>query len=191
MFQLSWDLFILVIFGIIIAYSFIIGKENTLKVIIGTYIAILTADGLGNLFKQYLLISKPFIQFLKLIGLGSQDKALILFKVLIFIIVIVAIAMKGSFEVKKDQGGGGVIGLMTHLIFAFLSAALAVSTLLIYVSGVSFVEGTTTISNAAVNSIYASSKFVKAMIDNYNIWFSLPAVSFVIWSFFRKSEPQA
>ncbi len=186
--QLSWDLFVLVVFTVIIAYSFIIGKENTIKVIIGTYIAILTADGLGNLFKEYLLVSKPFFQFLKLFGVNTQDKAFILFKVLVFILAIVVIAMKGSFEVRKEGSRNGVLGMIATLVFAFLSAGLVVSTLLTYVSGASFVQGSITISNAALNSIYSSSKLVKIMIDNYNIWFSLPAVTFVIWSIFKKKE---
>lgn len=187
--QLSWDLFVLVVFTVIIAYSFIVGRENTLKVIIGTYIAILTADGLGNLFKEYLLISKPFFQFLKLFGVNTQEKALILSKILVFIIATVIIAMKGSFEVRKEGSRGGFVGLLTHLIFSFLSAGLIVSTLLIYVSGASFVQGSVTIGNAAISSIYANSKLVKIMIDNYNLWFSLPAVAFVIWSLFKKKEP--
>lgn len=187
--QLSWDLFVLVVFTVIIAYSFIIGKENTLKVTIGTYIAVLTADGLGNLFKTHLLVSKPFFQFLKLFGVNTQDKAFILFKVVVFIIAIVIIAMKGSFEVRKEGSRGGTIGLISNLIFGFLSAGLIVSTLLTYVSGASFVQGAVTISNSALTSIYANSKLVKVMIDNYNLWFSLPAVTFVVWSLFKKKDP--
>jgi hypothetical protein len=60
--RLSWDLFIIVFFGVIIAYSFIIGRNQTLKIIIATYMAILTADGLGNLFQTYLLPTAPSLQ---------------------------------------------------------------------------------------------------------------------------------
>ena len=48
--ELSWDLFVLVFFVVIMAYSLIIGRDNTLKVILGTYVAALTADAAGNLF---------------------------------------------------------------------------------------------------------------------------------------------
>ena len=47
--NLSWDLFVIVFFAVIIAYSFIIGRNQTLKVIIASYIAILASDGIGNL----------------------------------------------------------------------------------------------------------------------------------------------
>lgn len=191
MLKLSWDLFVVVIFAVIIAYSFIIGKSNTLKVIIGSYIAILTADGLGNLFKQYLLSSKQVVLFLKFFGLGSEDKTMILVKVFVFILAIVIISMKGGFEVNGGANRGGVIGLIMNLIFGFLSAGLVVSTLLIYVSGASFVGGNVSILNNTLASAYAESQMVKLMIDNYNFWFALPAVSFLIASLFNKKEQVA
>lgn len=189
MLKLSWDLFVIVVFAVIIAYSFIIGKSNTLKVIIGSYIAILTADGLGNLFKQYLLSSKQVVLFLKFFGLGGEDKTMILVKVLVFILAIVIISMKGGFEVHESGSHGGVIGLIMNLIFGFLSAGLMVSTLLIYVSGASFVGGTVSILNNTLASAYAESQMVKLMIDNYNFWFALPAVAFLVASLFNKKEP--
>jgi hypothetical protein len=188
MLKLSWDLFVIVVFAVIIAYSFIIGKSNTLKVIIGSYIAILTADGLGNLFKEYLLSSKQVVLFLKFFGLGGEDKTMILVKVLVFILAIVIISMKGGFEVHDSGSHGGVIGLIMNLIFGFLSAGLVVSTLLIYVSGASFVGGTVSILNNTLASAYAESQMVKLMIDNYNFWFALPAVSFLVASLFNKKE---
>ena len=188
MLKLSWDLFVIVIFAVIIAYSFIIGKTNTIKVIIGTYIAILTADGLGNLFKQYMLSSKEIVMFLKFFGLGNEDKTMILVKVMIFILAIIIIAMKGSFEVREDIGKTGVIGLILNTIFGFLSAGLVISTLLIYVSGASFVGGNVSILNNTLAAAYAESEMVKLMIDNYNFWFAVPAVAFLFMSLFNKKE---
>lgn len=188
MLKLSWDLFIIVIFAVIVAYSFIIGRENTLKVIIGSYIAILTADGLGNLFKEYALSSKQFVALIKFAGLGSEDKTMILFKVIMFIVAIVIISMKGGFEVKGGTERRGVIGMIINLIFGFLSAGLVISTLLIYASGASFVAGNISILNNTLASAYAESPLVKLMIDNYNVWFSLPAVTFLVVSLFNKKS---
>lgn len=188
MLKLSWDLFIVVIFAVIIAYSFIIGKENTLKVIVGSYIAILSADGIGNLFKEYVLSSSQFVTFLKVIGLGSEDKSIIMIKVLVFIAAIVILSIRGGFDVKTNIGKDGVIGLILNLIFGVLSAGLVVSTLLVYASGASFVMGDITIANNSLAAAYSESDLVKMMIDNYNLWFALPAVSFVVLSLFNKSE---
>lgn len=187
MLKLSWDLFVVVVFAVIIAYSFIIGKESTLKVIIGSYIAILTADGLGNLFRQYLLGSHDFLTLLKFLGMTSEDKTMMLVKVLTFIFAIVIIAMKGNFEVKGGHHNG-IIGMIMNLIFGFLSAGLVISTLLIYVSGASFVGGNVNLINNTLAAAYKESDMVKLMIDNYNFWFAVPAVAFLVLSLFNKKQ---
>jgi hypothetical protein len=190
MLQLSWDLFIVVIFGVIIAYSFIIEKENTLKVTIGTYLAILTADGLGNLFKQYALTSKQFIMFMDFLGMQSQDQTMITIKIFTFIIAIVIMVVKGGFEIKPGIGKSGVIGLIMNLIFGFLSAGLVISTLLVYVSGVSFVGGAANITNSTLAAAYGDSQMVKLMIDNYDLWFALPSLCFLTASLFLREKTE-
>ncbi|MBU1018882.1 MAG: hypothetical protein ABII07_06085 [Patescibacteria group bacterium] len=169
--RLSWDLFIIVFFSVIIAYSFIIGKNQTLKVIIGTYLAILTADGMGNLFQQYLLPTIPSLQ-------GDQgDQALILMKIIVFIIVIVLVAVKGSFSVDVLSDKAMATRMMATFVFGVLNAGLIVSTILVFVSGFSFVNGFYGFMSAS--GLYMESEFVRMMVDNYNIWFSLPAIAFV------------
>ena len=60
--NLSWDLFVIVFFTVIIAYTFIIGRNQSIKVIISTYIAILAADGVSNLIDLYFLGANPTIK---------------------------------------------------------------------------------------------------------------------------------
>ncbi|OIP79780.1 hypothetical protein COW94_00870 [Candidatus Peregrinibacteria bacterium CG22_combo_CG10-13_8_21_14_all_44_10] len=168
--RLSWDLFIIVFFSVIIAYSFIIGKDKTLKVIIGTYLAILTADGLGNLFEQYLLPSIPSLA-------GPEGgQALILMKILVFIAVIVLITVKGGFsvDVLSDKTAG--TRMLATFVFGVLNAGLIVSTILVFISGFSFVNGF--YGMMSVTSLYQESDLVRMMVDNYNVWFSLPAIAF-------------
>jgi len=187
MLKLSWDLFVIVIFAVIVAYSFIIGKNNTIKVIIGSYIAILTADALGNLFKTYVLSSKETVIFLKFFGMSNEDQTMILLKVLVFIGAIIIIAIKGEFEVHA-KAHHGLVEMVMNFIFGFLSAGLVISTLLIYASGASFVSGNINIVNNALATAYKESDMVKLMINNYNIWFALPAVTFLLSSLFNKKQ---
>lgn len=175
--RLSWDLFIVVFFGIVIAYSFIIGRNSTLKVIISSYMAILCADGVGNLLNNYVLPN--------LTGLNASqgDQALILLKIFIFVLVIVILAIKGGFfvDVLEDQA------ISTRLIattaFGFLNGGLIVSTILVYVSGGSFVAGTLDVAKST--NIYLESELVQLMINNYDLWFALPAIAIVVVSFFE------
>lgn len=189
MLKLSWDLFVVVVFMVIIAYSFIIGKENTIKVIIGSYIAILTADGLGNLLRQYAASNTQAMAFIKMFGFGNENKTMIFAKVFVFVCAIVIIAIKGEFEIRKTaRHHNAVINMIMTLIFGFLSAGLIVSTLLIYVSGASFVQGNINMINNTLASAYAESQMVKMMIDNYNVWFAMPAVAFLVASLFNKKD---
>lgn len=179
--RLSWDLFIIVFFGVIIAYSFIIGRNQTLKVIIASYMAILTADGLGNICNTYLLPAAPALQG----ELGEQS--LVMLKIFVFVVVIVLLAIKGGFYVNLTPENSVPSRILSNLAFGFLNAGLVVSTLLVYLTGGSFVMGT--IQEAFQTNLYSESQIVKMMIDNYSIWFALPALAIVVVSFFeQKSE---
>ncbi len=174
---LSWDLFIVVFFTIIIAYSFIVGRNQTLKIIIGTYIATLTADGVSNLVQQYLGGPNPVLKFL---GGPNADEILISMKIFLFIIVIVIIAVRGGFVVSILSEHNMIVRLFMTFLFGVLNAGLLVSTLLLYVSGLSLIGadqiGTT-------STLGSDSIFVQLMIDNYSLWFSLPAIALVVLSF--------
>ena len=124
--RLSWDLFVLVFFGVVIAYSFIIGRNQTIKIIISSYMAVLTADGLGNLFETYALPVAPTLQ-------GEAGlQALVLLKIFTFVLTIVLLAIRGGFRVDILPEQSVVTRILANLSFGFLNAGLMVSTLLGY-----------------------------------------------------------
>lgn len=172
---LSWDLFIIVFFGVVITYSLLIGRNSTLKVIIATYMAILTADGLGNIFEQYLLPASP-----ALAG-DTGIQALILLKIAVFVIVILLLVVKGGFHMDILAERSMVFRLLSNLSFGFLNAGLIVSTLLVYLTGGSFVSGT--LHSALETNLYQESQLVQMMVDNYSVWFAIPAIAVVVISF--------
>lgn len=174
---LTWDLFVIVFFTIIIAYSFIVGRNQTLKIIIGAYIASLTADALTNLVDQYLGGPQPILKFLD--GPDS-DEFLIMFKIVIFILVTVVLAVRGGFEVGILGHHRLPIRLLMTFLFGFLNAGLIVSTLLLYISGLSLINAE---QIGTVASLGTDSPMVALMIQNHSLWFSLPAIAFVVLSF--------
>lgn len=178
--DLSWNLFIIVIFAVIICYSFIIGLHRTFKTIIASYLAILAADGLGNLFQQYFLGSDTFVKALDLISISNVDESLIFTKVIIFIAFIVVLTIKGVFKVEfTHEVDGSIAGILTG-IFGFMNAGLVVSTILVYLSGASFFQSSAIETN--IPEIYANSSLVRSMVDYYNFWFSMPVVGLLIAS---------
>ena len=46
---LTWDLLLILFFAIVIAYSFIVGKEESGKIIVASYVAAVAVQGLGNI----------------------------------------------------------------------------------------------------------------------------------------------
>ncbi len=185
-FDPSWDLFIIVFFAIVVAYSFIIGRNYTLKIIIASYIAILAADGLGNIFERYLFGANPAIPIL----VDAIDpQVLTLIKITVFVVTIVLIAIKGSFHIDLPLERQKIFNFFTTAIYGVLSAGLLVSTILVYASGTSFVEGDGTSVSSALQIIYKNSFLVQVMVDGYSWWFSLPALVFVISSFLSEKEP--
>lgn len=187
--NLSWDLFVLVFFVVIVAYSFIIGRDNTLKVILGTYVAALAADATGNLFGAYFKGSAILKEVLKFAALGNEDEAVIMVKVLVFIALVILFAVRGAFSVQTGEPGGFTKVVLSAL-YAVLSAGLVISVILVFVSGVSFIGGGgPQTTGTALWDIYSNSKLVKSIVANSYLWFSLPALAFLIQSLRgKKSE---
>lgn len=184
---LSWDLFILVFFAVVTAYSFIIGRNATLKVITATYVAILCADGIGNLFAKYLAGSEAFLKFLKLFSIGNSDQATAFFKVLVLIIIVVLVAVRGLFSYDASDDRPISLRLAITLLLGVLSAGLMMSAMLIFVSGQSLVTSIFTVSTM-LSDIYAQSRFVRIMIDYSNLWFFLPGMAILLISVFNKKS---
>jgi len=183
--NLSWDLFVIVFFAVIIAYSFIIGRNQTLKVIIASYIAILASDGIGNLIERYFLSEKPILGVFKHFG---GETSLVVLKIFIFVFTIVLITTRGKFTINMKKADTAFMNLALGLSYGVLCAGLITSTILIYTSGASLVQETSIIMNEAVLQMYRDSFMVQTMINNYNIWFSLPAITFVLSSFMGNQE---
>lgn len=180
----TWDLFILIFCVIIIAYSFIIGRDRTVKIIISSYIAILAADGVGNLVFTHFLAPDATFPVLN-IGLGSEYLAII--KVIGFIAAIVLVTLHGSFSADAKDDGSHLVSIGITMLYGALSAALIVSAILVYVSGGSFVtafvKDVSVMPSDLARSIYVQSQLAKLMIDNSALLFSLPALAFIISSF--------
>ncbi len=181
---LSWDLFVIVFFALIIAYSFIVGRNITLKIIIATYIAILTADGIGNILGSYV---SPRVLNLIFPRLDVFSAAIVL-KILLFVTVIVFLAMRGEFQVNLGEGSSRFFSILVNGFFGFLSAGLIVSTILFYISGGSFLQVTGAITSETILSLKRDSSLVRNLVDYYNIWFSIPAIAFAVSSFVKKGE---
>ena len=172
----TWDLFIVVFFAIIVAYSFIVGKSATLKIIIATYIAILATDGIGNLVSKLLLNSSSMAHVFS----GGGNGNMMLLKILLLVSSIVVLTVRGHFSVEAPSDESTMSATFFTTLFGFLSAGLIVSTIMVYLSGGDFIH-TPGVAGFGID-ITATSYLARMMTDNYNVWFALPAIVFILIS---------
>ena len=177
---LSWDLFLVVFFVIIVAYSFIVGISKNLKILISAYISILVADGFSEILRKYFFSAEPLIPIFR----EGEDDTFVIFKITIFIIFMVLLVIRGNYSVNISFQKGGFLAWFSNALFGFLNAGIIMATILRYVSGASFIRGQGESVNSIIFDIYNQSYLVKGMVDNYHVWFSLPAIIFVALSLF-------
>jgi hypothetical protein len=186
--NLSWDLLIIVFFGLVVAYSLIIGRNNNIKVIIATYVAALFADAVGNLFGKTLALSDNFMKMMKLFYVNTPEDAAALVKIIMLVVLIVLLSVKGNYDVDVRTDGPVGFRLGINMLFGFLNACLIVSIALIFVSGSSFIVGDPIATSSAFQDIYNQSNIARILIDHYSVWFMLPALGFLGISLFTQKN---
>lgn len=154
-----------------------------MKIILSSYLAILTADGIGNLVQRYLfgettLLNKIFEQ--------GEMAALVLLKISLFVIFTVFLTTKGAFSVRFSTIKNGFLHFLILLLYGAMSAGIVVSTILVYLSGVSVLDAAT-LGVIPTGSLAEQSDMVKFMVQNYSFWFSFPAILFLFFSFFEET----
>lgn len=180
---LTWNLVILFVFVLLFAYSFMLGQDDTIKLILCIYIAILTADGFAGVIQQFVVDPSPGFRAL----MGDQRVQILAWmRIGLLLLAVVIFSVKSGFNVILDKHEKFLYRFLIHVWFSAMSATLFLSTMLIYLAGNSFVEG---MLYAQDINIYEQSLLAQGLIDYYQLWFSLPAMSFLITSFFfEKTE---
>lgn len=181
---LTWDLFVIVFFAVVMTYSFIIGKHESVKIIIATYIAIVAVQGIGNLLARYSDQSQPMFSML---GLTVDITLLATTKLVLFVAAIIILAIRGSFEIEFKRDPGSAIDPVLTGIFGFATAGLLLSTLLNYVADVPLLSKN--IAEAAtIASIVQQSPLMATMVTYQDLWFALPALLILGTGFIGKEN---
>ena len=168
----TWDLFIIVFFGLVITYSFIIGKHEAVKIIISTYIAILAVEGIANIITRVTGDSRPL---LSVMGLNVDTDILTAVKLIVFIALIIFIAVRSGLEVDYTKDLGGPVNVLLTAVFGFATAGLLLISLFIFVTDVSILDPAVE-QNETIAALLQKSRLMQVMILNQDLWFSLPAL---------------
>lgn len=169
---LSWDLFIIVFFAIVITYTFIIGKRESVKVILATYVSIVAVQGIGNVLQR--ISVEAGLSPGSALGLGTGVPMLSTIKLLLFVVLMVLLTIRAGFEVQYAKESL-VINMVITVLCGIATAGLLLSALLTYVSNLPLLD--LSLPNVATLSpIIQQSPLMQIMIFNQDLWFSFPAV---------------
>lgn len=173
---LTWDVFVLVFFAVVIGYSFIIGKNESVKIIISTYIALVAGQGLGSFLSAN---SSYPEQLLQSFGFSVNITILGTAKLIIFIATIIFLASRGGFEIQYGKERGTTMNLLTTGLFGFATAALLLSTLLTFIADTSLLDPAIA-ANPTLYPVVQQSPLMQVLLLYQGIWFALPALLVII-----------
>lgn len=180
---LTWDLFIIVFFAIVIAYTFIIGKKESVKIIISTYIAIVTVQALGNVLERGLAYSGSLLGNY---GLGTLDaSALSWIKLAVFVAVIIFLAVRAGFDIVYANNMNPIVDVAITAVLGCATAGLLLSTLFVYVSGVPLLDNTLATTAPLVPAVQQS-QMMRLLILQQDLWFAFPALALIATGFLHK-----
>jgi len=178
---LTWDLFIVVFVAMILAYSFIIGRKQTMKIIIASYIAFLAADGLGYFLKNTVSFAIPA----KMFGVDPANAA-IMTSLILYVVFIVILSRHHTFDVNVEDNGADLAYFITTSFAAFMCAVLMVSSAMHFISGNSLTAISDNSSNGMLEMFASYSEIAENLVDYFYVSFFLPALTLVGISMFDK-----
>jgi len=174
---LSWDLFIIVFFAIVVTYTFIIGKKESVKMIVATYIAIVAVQGIGNLLQR--LTNDTGGTMLNFLGMPTMSlPVLSIIKLVLFITIVILLTVKAGINVEYNRENS-IVSIAVTALSGVATAGLLLSALLTYVSNVPLLDMTMP-EVSSLSPILQQSSLMQIMILNQDLWFSLPAVMLIV-----------
>jgi len=176
---LSWDLIVIVFFAVVVAYSFIVGKDESVKIIVASYIAIVAVQAFGNLLTLLFGGAEPIMG---LPGWGLDRDILSIVKLILFVATIIALSIQGGLTIEYERDIGGFWDPLLTALFGFSTAGLLLSALLTYIAGRPLLD-TQLASAPLLSPLLAQSTLVQAMVDWQDLWFCLPAILLLIVGF--------
>ncbi len=179
---LSWDLIIILFVALVVAYSFIVGKDASVKIIVATYIALVAVQAVGNIIMMLLSASTA-----SMVGLTLSPDILSISKLVLFAATIVFMAIKGGIEIKTSDSLGTSWDIALSTALGFSTAGLLLSSLVTYIAGRPILD--MGLGSADVFSeIVLTSPLVNVIVQYQHIWFALPAILLMTIGFLGDRE---
>jgi hypothetical protein len=168
---LSWDLLVIVFFAVVVAYSFIVGKDESVKIVIATYITTIAVQGIGNIL---IFGSNNLPGFFGFLGFEPNMTAISTIKIVAFVLLIILLAIRGGFSLSYEREVEGIWQTALTGVFGFSTAGLLLCSLLTYVAARPILDSAIA-QSPSLAPLLAQSQLVQIMVIYQDVWFALPA----------------
>lgn len=164
----SWNLAIIVIFLMGIAFGYILQRDKIVATLLSVYVGLIMTQAVSGTLQQFFEGSTTLNQFW--VNLHASPFSI---RAGVFMLTITLLSAKAGISGGKTKGLLSPIEIVAYSIF---TTGLILSSLFYFMpaeSRIAFVE---------------SSKFAGLVINNYMWWIILPVLTLIIGGFFRKGS---
>jgi hypothetical protein len=173
---LSWDLFVIVFIALVITYTLIIGKKESIKIIIASYVAIVAVQGFGNILERLLKESGSILSYA---GVAADPVLISTIKLVLFVVIVIALAVKAGFDVNYEKDPNPVVNMVLTILCGVATSGLLLSTLLTYASSAPLLDSSIATTGSLL-PIIQQSQLMQILIINQDVFFLLPAVVLLV-----------
>ncbi len=173
---LSWDLLILVFFAIVMSYSFLIGKDQSVTLMIAVYIAAIATQGIGHIVLS-LIGSTDAV--LRSVGIPGDPTVVPITKIFVFTLCIIIFLTRSGICLTHEKDTGNLLGIIYTTLFGFAIAGLMLSTILTYLGGTGILDRTIHAANL-FSPFLLSGAILQLLILHQDLWYTLPAFLIIV-----------
>ena len=181
--QLSWDIVFVGLFIVMFGIAFLRPHKFSLRLLLGAYLSLLTAEGGSFFLEKIILPAAPELQN------WVSEKELLVFicvRLLLFGVAMILFLSRAHYHIEHKVHDHWLARSIIHLVFSVLISLLVVSSIFAFLSGNSVIEAA--LGTFAPNGWFDSSLFILPILNMFGVWLVLPAVSMIIVSIIGPRE---
>jgi len=175
--QLSWDIIFLALIVVVFGVAFIRPHKFTLRLLLGTYLSLIIAEGAAFFLEGVILPAAPALQS------WVSENGIFFFmgvRLILFFVALSLFIIRGHYQVEHKKHDHWLARSIIHISFAALTSLLFVTSVFSFLSGNSFIESL--LNNFAPNPWFDSSIVVEMALQSYGVWLALPAIGMLVAS---------
>lgn len=181
--SLSWDIALIAFAGIVLTYNLIIGKHQSVRVIIGTYISIIASQGIGNVIQR--LAPTSIRTFVLIPGVGMNISVIGIVKIVLLLALVIGFAIRSGIEINYAKQTGTTMSMILSALFGLATAGLLAAGILTFATGGGILDGQA-VRWSQLAPIASGSQLLLLLVLNREIFFTLPALLILAAGFLHK-----